>query len=510
MNDGFGRDTAHHIRLLVDQVPSMLAYWDRDLRCRFANRAYERWFGVNPDSLIGTSIRDLLGPELFALNEPHIRAVLRGEEQLFERIVPGPGGIKRHSLASYLPDIVDGEVAGFMVQVTEVTKLKETEAALRAEAAERERANDRLRRSDSALREAQRLGQIGSWEWEVGADITTWSDELYRIFGRDPSRLPPSFAEHPQIYTAESWSRLQDAVDRALRTGEPYVLELEYLRPDGSSGWIEGRGEVVREADGSVLRLRGTALDVSARRQMEQVRLQRDLAEAANRNKTLFLSHASHELRTPLNGILGFAQLLETDAGLDARQHQWAEAIHQSGRRMQALVESILDLASAELGQLGLQRIEVDLCELVREGLARCAEPAAQSRVTLLDRLPATGALPLDGDPRRLAQVVDCLLRNAIQYSQAGGCVTLSAQDLGERVELTIEDSGPGMSPDQLSRLFLPFERLEAENTLLRGGSAVGLALSKKLVELMDGDIRVESAPGQGALFTVTLPARRA
>ena len=92
MNSNFGRDTAHHIRLLVDHVPSMLAYWDRDLRCRFANRAYERWFGVDSDSLVGTSIKDLLGPQLFALNEPHIRAALNGIEQLFERVVPGPDG----------------------------------------------------------------------------------------------------------------------------------------------------------------------------------------------------------------------------------------------------------------------------------------------------------------------------------------------------------------------------------------------------------------------------------
>ena len=92
MNSNFGRGTAHHIRLLVDQVPAMLAYWDSELRCRFANRAYERWFGVDPESLVGTRLIDLLGPALFALNEPYIRRALAGQQQVFERIVPGPGG----------------------------------------------------------------------------------------------------------------------------------------------------------------------------------------------------------------------------------------------------------------------------------------------------------------------------------------------------------------------------------------------------------------------------------
>lgn len=156
MNENSGRDTSHHVRLLVDHVPSMLAYWDRDLRCRFANRAYETWFGVVPDSLVGTSIRELLGPQLFALNEPYIRAALNGEEQVFERVVPGPDGVKRHSLATYVPDLVDGEVMGFIAHVTEVTKLKDTEAALRSEVAQREHAYERLRISESSLREAQR------------------------------------------------------------------------------------------------------------------------------------------------------------------------------------------------------------------------------------------------------------------------------------------------------------------------------------------------------------------
>ncbi len=133
MPDPRDTDSGYHMRLLVDRVPSMLAYWDSGLHCRFANRAYEKWFGVDPDRLVGTSIRDLLGPELFAMNEAHIRGALAGERQVFERIVPGPDGVQRHSLAEYIPDVVDGAVRGFLVQVTEVTQLRETQAALQLE-----------------------------------------------------------------------------------------------------------------------------------------------------------------------------------------------------------------------------------------------------------------------------------------------------------------------------------------------------------------------------------------
>jgi len=153
MSDDFSADVNYHMRLLVDRVPSMLAYWDRDLRCRFANRAYEKWFGVDPDRLLGTSIRDLLGPALFAMNEAHIRAALGGERQVFERIVPGPGGVQRHSLAEYIPDLVDGTVRGFLVQVTEVTELKETQAALRREERLRQQIEEHATKLDALLGE---------------------------------------------------------------------------------------------------------------------------------------------------------------------------------------------------------------------------------------------------------------------------------------------------------------------------------------------------------------------
>ncbi len=126
-------DAFDYMRLLVDRVPTMLAYWDRDLRCRFANRAYESWFGVNPDHLLGTHVRDLLGPELFAMNEPLMRKVLAGERQVFERVIPGPHGVLRPCLAEYIPDMDNGVGLGFLVQVTNLTELKETQAALHRE-----------------------------------------------------------------------------------------------------------------------------------------------------------------------------------------------------------------------------------------------------------------------------------------------------------------------------------------------------------------------------------------
>ncbi|RTL42992.1 MAG: PAS domain S-box protein [Burkholderiales bacterium] len=146
-------DADYYMRLLVDRVPTMLAYWDRDLICRFANRAYEAWFGADPDRLLGTRIQDLLGPQLFEMNYPFMLKALAGERQVFERVVPGPGGVQRQSLAEYIPDTVNGEVRGFLVQVTNVTELKETQAALQRETALRAELERRTVQLQTALQE---------------------------------------------------------------------------------------------------------------------------------------------------------------------------------------------------------------------------------------------------------------------------------------------------------------------------------------------------------------------
>ena len=260
----------HDLHLVIDTVPAMIAYWNADLTCRYANLAYRQWFGVDPAQLVGLHIRELLGPALYAQNLPLLEAVLRGEPQTFERQIPGPSGTVRHSLAQYVPDVADGQVRGLLVHVSDVTPLKTTEAALRHEIAERTRMHDMLATRSAELDRAQQLGAIGSWSWQVDGDQVTWSPELFRIFGCDPARGAPAFAEQGRLYDPDSFIRLQAVVGQTLETGEPYALDLKYLRPDGEAGWAEARGQVVSDGAGRVIGLRGTVQDITQRRAQQQ------------------------------------------------------------------------------------------------------------------------------------------------------------------------------------------------------------------------------------------------
>jgi len=259
------------LRRLVDHVPSMLAYWDSELRCRFANRAYETWFGADPDRLVGTSLRDLLGPKLFALNEPFILAALRGEEQTFERVVPGPDGIDRHSLASYRPDIIDGQVAGFIVSVTEVTQLKQTEARLRGaiesledEICRRKRIEDRLLDSqqnlavtlasiDAGFIAVDRQGRVTQMN-SVSEHMTGWvqadalGKPLWDVFCRE-DRDASTLSRNPVDLAAQQGLTIEDVhhVTCIARNGRRMPLEVKVALTFGDDGQQRGLAIVLRD-----------------------------------------------------------------------------------------------------------------------------------------------------------------------------------------------------------------------------------------------------------------------
>jgi diguanylate cyclase len=258
----------HYLRQVVSSVPAMLSYWDRDLRCKFANPAYKRWFGVNPEALVGEHIQELLGPDLFVQNKPLIDATLSGLAQTYECLITDPGGVTWHSLTNYAPDIVNGHVVGFLMHVNDVSALKKAEETLLEKIAEQNRTYQLLSISNAALGEAQRLGRIGSWTWNAAADIASWSDELFHMFGREAGSSAPSMAEQSKLYSADSLSNLLVAIENTLKTGEPYLLVLEFTRPDGTVGWLESRGEVRRDEHGVVVGLQGTALDITERQEL--------------------------------------------------------------------------------------------------------------------------------------------------------------------------------------------------------------------------------------------------
>lgn len=280
---------------ILRSVPTLLSYWDSKLQCRFANHAHERAFGLKPSQLHNGSLRDFFGAERFARLEPRIRAVLRGEPQEFERTLTEADGTLRPRLVNFLPHVVHGKVVGFIVQVTDISRLHGIRADLQTQVAAMERTLAVLGQNEAKLRQAEALGRIGSWTMDVASGAVTWSPQLYEISGIDPSDTAPHRRDHSTLFTPQSWERLQQCVDRAINEGEPYAIEVEHIRRDGQHEWLELRGAAVCNAEGRIVTLHGTAQNVSERRLADDAtagarriaELEADLAAAESRADAL-------------------------------------------------------------------------------------------------------------------------------------------------------------------------------------------------------------------------------
>lgn len=286
--------------------------------------------------------------------------------------------------------------------------------------------------------------------------------------------------------------------------GLPMALENAFHRVV-----IERERALLRQSEDSLQRLNAELEERVLERTAELLHA-RDQAQQANRAKTGFLSNMSHELRTPMNAVLGFAHLLVSDPRdpLSERQRSYAQNIARAGDHLMALINELLDLARIEAGKLQVDLQAVDLLPVLADCRQLVATDATEQGVNLVDlALPdgMSGRWLVRADPKRVTQVVVNLLSNAIKYNRRGGSVTLRLEDLGAQVRLVVQDTGRGISPEQQARLFQPFERAGAEQTGIPG-SGIGLALSRRIAEMMGGELGLDSALGQGSQFWLILP----
>ncbi len=307
---------------------------------------------------------------------------------------------------------------------------------------------------------------------------------------------------------------------------DQYTREKRYLRKDGKIVWGNVAFTVVRDTQGVPQHLVLVIQDItdrkSAEQQLEQYRENlealvqartaeferaREAAENANRAKSMFLSNISHELRTPLNAILGFAQLMDDPSNrtMSAEHRNWLDQIMKAGWHLLDLVDEVLDFGKIEAGRVELTLQSVPVADIVRAAMSLVASQALAHEITLVAADIGPGVDCVQADPVRLKQVLLNLLSNAVKYNLPKGRVLVWVQAVSnERVAISVTDTGLGLTPEQIKTLFTPFQRHVPKGRVIEG-AGIGLALSKSLTELMGGTISVESAPGQGTTFTVTL-----
>jgi PAS domain S-box-containing protein len=384
---------------------------------------------------------------------------------------------------------------------------------LHVEIAARERVQAALRSSEGRLLEAQALAHVGSWEWDIERNVHTWSDEVYRIYGVDRDTFVVRYRHFISMVHPDDRADLDIAVRQAMATGGVFEIEHRIIRPDGSERTITARGRTVCDGEGRPVRMLGTTQDITERKRAEEqhrelieAQAARRQAESASRMKDEFLAIVSHELRTPLNAILGWSQMLAAGSLDEAGAAKALKIIDRNAFMQARLIDDLLDVSRFATGQAVVHAGPVAIGAVVSTAL-EAIEPSASARGIRVELSAADSVSMVYGDPERLQQVVSNLLSNAVKFTPEGGSVRIGVEERMGNVQIWVADTGRGIAPHDLPRVFEPFWQVDTTLTRTDSGLGLGLAIVRSLVEAHGGTVRAESdGLGCGARFTVELP----
>ncbi len=422
-----------------------------------------------------------------------------------------------HPLTGQGDDEIGQLITGFNTLLTTLdtqrTELRHYRERLEEKLAERTQALSEALAQQALDRErlafALDASRDGLWDWDVVRHTGYLNAAYSTMLGYAPGELGDNADDTwlALLHPDERESVLA-RVEAFMEADDSYEHEFRLRCKDGSYKWVLSRGKVVtRDPSGKPLRVVGTHIDLSSRKALEQqMREAQATAEAANTAKSAFLANMSHEIRTPLNAITGLVHLLRKDT-LTPQQAERLAKIDASGKHLLSIINDILDLSKIEAGKLSLDTADFALSQVLDHTASIIGESARAKGLTITqdtDHVPVW----LRGDVLRIRQTLLNFAGNAVKFTEQGG-ITLKSDLLAEdgdrlKVRFSVEDTGIGIEPEALGRLFHEFEQADNSTTRRYGGTGLGLTISKRLAELMDGEVGCESTPGKGSIFWFT------
>ena len=404
--------------------------------------------------------------------------------------------------------------------------LRQSNEQLAQEMAERQQIEEALRTNEERLKLATHAGGIGIWDWDVPANVLRWDDSMYALYGIRKESFSGAYDAWVSTLHPDDRQFADGEIQVALRGEREFSPVFRVLRPDGSIRNIKAYARVYRDEAGSPTRMIGTNFDITDLKHIEEelrkykdhleeevqtrtadLVLARNAAEAANRAKSVFLANMSHELRTPLNAILGFSAMMRKAASLTQEQRDNLDIINRSGEYLLTLINDVLEMAKIESGRVQLENAPLDLGALVRDVTDMMHVRAGEKGLQLLVDQSSEFPRYIRGDEARLRQVLINLVGNAVKFTTEGGVTVrfgMKPNGIQKRLLIEVEDTGPGIRPEDQQRIFEPFEQVGL--TAAQQGTGLGLTITRQFVELMGGTVSLESTPGKGALFRVELP----
>ncbi len=451
------------------------------------NPAAERLFGYPAEEAVGRHITLIIPPEHRAEEEEILARLRRGERiDHLETVRLAKDGREVYVSLNISPIL---DASGRVVGASKVAR----------DIGERVRAERDLRDSEESFRTlADNIAQF-AWMADPSGAVFWYNERWFEYTGT-------TFEEMEgwgwrKVHHPDHVERVTEQFRRAIEAGEEWEDTFPLRGKDGRYRWFLSRALPIRGPEGEVLRWFGTNTDVSERMAMEEA------LRRAHRRKDEFLAVLAHELRNPLAPIASGLELLRRPDGGPERTERVLGILERQTRQLARLVDDLLDLSRITRGKIELRRRRVSLADVIESAVETSRPALDKAEQTLEIELPAE-PIPLDADPTRLAQVFSNLLNNAARYSSPGGRVRVSAERRGDEVEVTVADTGAGLEPEMVERIFDVFVQGEEERRRPRSGLGIGLTLVRSLAELHGGRVEAKSdGLGRGSEFTVRLPA---
>lgn len=483
-----------HLKILTENLESGISILDADMNYLYLSKAVYEVLDISPRDLKPgdhlSKCHDLMTknglftPEILAQQQLSAETQIKNNEA-------GTGGTTR------LIKLGNGSTYRFMRKPLPCGRVLST-------------ADDvsKLVEKDELLDKALALGNAGYWSLDLATKKYTLGKSLNHYFG-------PKIVE--QIHTKgmlsivhpEDRERFKQAIGGVMRTGDRFEATCRTISYKGNIRWSTSSGEVVRDANGKAIRVQTFVKDVTRdRRQAAELEKAKDEAIAASKAKSEFLANMSHEIRTPMNGILGMAELLANSDVTDS-QKEFVRVINNSASSLLNIINDILDFSKIESGAFEIENYPFDFKSVI-EDIATLLRPKAQKKsVELIINYPSHLPKAFMGDSERLRQVMTNLVGNAVKFTNEGQ-VTINVEVKENRgigiCTVSIVDTGIGISPEKIDSIFEEFTQADGSTTRLYGGTGLGLTISKHIIEMMDGRMKVSSILGEGSSFGFCVP----
>lgn len=492
------------LQAILDHTSAMIYIHDLEGRFLLVNKQFEKLFYQKADEVVGKKSHDIFSPNLAdTFIENAFRVIQTRMPIAVEEIIPDQDG--DHIYISNKFPLFDDQgnlyaVGSISTDITEIKNISDT-----------------LRENEERLNLALKSAEAGTWSWDILKDKFIWDDYTHHLFGLKPKTFPGYYEATLSLIHPDDRQKVSDTVEQTLNEGTEFNSEFRIIRPNHTIRYLGFRGKVYHDDIDQPIRMTGVCWDITDQKQAaEELRHQKEIAEdlaekakEASYAKSAFLAAMSHEIRTPLNGVIGMTGLLG-DTTLSPDQREYIETIRVSGEALLSVINDILDFSKIESGRMELEEINFDLYALVDDTVEIVAAQIQKKGIAIAAYIEPDVPAWLTGDSSRIRQILNNLLGNSAKFTEKGeiGVKVKLAKREGKNVTLTFEvtDTGIGIPPEVRAQLFQPFSQGDTSTSRKYGGTGLGLAISKRLVEILGGEIDVESAAGRGSRFWFTVP----